>query len=133
MENILDRLSKYMKKNGLNNNEITVAAGLSNGLIGNAFTKGKGLNTDTIEKILYAYPDLNVEWLFTGRGKMVRNPSKIDENCVDCLEKDKKITTLQDKLIITQEKIIELQSEISEIKKSSGILPAKSADIAAAG
>lgn len=70
MENILDRLSKFMDVSNLNNNKITVKADLSNGLLGNAFKSGKGLNSDSIEKILYAYPNLNADWFVTGRGSM---------------------------------------------------------------
>ena len=75
MENILDRLSKYMKINALNNNIVTVKAGLSNGLLGNAFKSGKGLNSDSIEKILYSYTDLDADWLLTGRGDMLKQTS----------------------------------------------------------
>lgn len=72
MENILDRLIKYMNVNNLNNNKITVKAELSNGLLGNAFKSGKGLNSDSIEKILLAYPNLNPNWFLTGHGEMYK-------------------------------------------------------------
>jgi len=62
----------------LNNNKITVQCGLSNGLLGNAFKSGKGLNSDSIEKILYRYPDLNSDWLLTGRGTMILSDVKED-------------------------------------------------------
>ena len=78
MENILDRLSSYMKNKGLNNNKVTVQAGLSNGLLGNAFKSGRGLNSDSIEKILNAYPDINSEWLLTGKGSMLKDASLME-------------------------------------------------------
>lgn len=67
-ENIIDRLIKFMNIKNLNNNQITVECGLSNGLIGNAIKNRRGLHSDTIEKILDRYRDLNPVWFTTGRG-----------------------------------------------------------------
>lgn len=78
MSTIIDRIQCYMSRNGINNNQLTVAAGLSVGLIGRAIKSKSGLNSDSIEKILYAYPDLNPNWLLTGRGSMLISPK--DEN-----------------------------------------------------
>lgn len=76
MDNILSRLHKFMSVCDLNNNKTTVQAGLSNGLLGNAFKSGKGLNSDSIEKILLAYTNLNAEWLLTGKGEMLKSIEK---------------------------------------------------------
>ena len=59
-----------MHKKGINDNQLTVNAGLSVGLIGK--TK-QGMNSKNIEKILLAYPDINAEWLLTGKGEMLRS------------------------------------------------------------
>lgn len=72
IEKITHRLSKYMKYKGLNDNNITVDAGLSVGLIGKALKKSTGLNSDTIEKILHTYVDLNPVWLVVGEGEMLK-------------------------------------------------------------
>lgn len=60
-----------MDSQGINNNQMTVKAGLSVGLIGSARKKRSGLHSDNIEKILRAYPELNPSWLITGRGGML--------------------------------------------------------------
>ena len=62
---ITERLQNYMTYKGLNPNKITVEAGLSVGLIGRAIKNNSGLNSDTIEKILYTYTDLNPEWFIS--------------------------------------------------------------------
>lgn len=41
-------------------------AGLSNGQIGKAFKRNKGLNHHTIEKLLHAFPDLKRDWFLYG-------------------------------------------------------------------
>ncbi len=76
MANFIERLQYYMKQQGINDNKLTVDAGLSVGLIGKAKKCGKTMNSVNIEKILLAYPDLNSDWLLTGRGEMLKT------NCI---------------------------------------------------
>ncbi|PWA10628.1 transcriptional regulator [Flavobacterium laiguense] len=72
IEKITHRLCKYMECKGLNPNNITVDAGLSVGLIGKAIKNSAGLNSDTIEKILHSYIDLNPIWFVLGEGEMLK-------------------------------------------------------------
>lgn len=72
MIDFFDRLDKYMEYKGLNDNRITVEAGVSNGLIGKARKRGS-LSQDNISKILYAYPELDANWLLTGKGSMLNS------------------------------------------------------------
>ena len=70
-ERIIDRLDKYMREKGINDNQVTVNAGLSIGLIGNARRGTHDLGKKAIDKILNYYQDLNRYWLLTGDGKML--------------------------------------------------------------
>lgn len=72
IEKITHRLCRYMEYKGLNPNSITVAAKLSVGLIGKAIKNEGGLNSDTIEKILHTYDDLNPIWFVLGDGDMLK-------------------------------------------------------------
>lgn len=78
MANFIERLLAFMDKEGVNDNQMTVAAGLSVGAIGK-MRKGitKSVNSDSIEKILKAYPRLSANWLMKGEGEMLSN--EIDE------------------------------------------------------
>lgn len=69
--NFIERLQEYMTVKGINDNQMTVAADLSVGLLGKLKKNGKGMNSSNIEKILYNYRDLSPEWLLTGRGEML--------------------------------------------------------------
>lgn len=71
--NLIDRLEIYMETFKLNNNQVSNRAGLSNGLLGKARKNRSAMNSDSIEQILYAFPDLNADWLLTGRGEMIRS------------------------------------------------------------
>jgi hypothetical protein len=66
-----DRLDKFMKYKGLNDNKLTLETGISNGLIGKARKRGS-LSQDNISKILYCYPELDANWLFVGEGEMLK-------------------------------------------------------------
>ena len=75
-ENFIERLQEYMTKKGINDNQMTVAADLSVGLLGKLKKNGKGMNSANIEKILQHYTDLSPEWLMTGRGEMLIGESQ---------------------------------------------------------
>ena len=72
-----------MKSKGINDNQLTIAAGLSVGLIGKAKSSGKGMSAVNIEKILLAYPDLSAEWLLTGKGEMRKTKRITSGVCAD--------------------------------------------------
>lgn len=58
---------------------------------GNA--KKTPLNSTAIENILSEIPDLNTEWLLTGKGEMLKNDTKTAHNPLSTAEKDAKSTT----------------------------------------
>lgn len=72
MDNFFTRLDAFMKYKGLNDNKITVQAGIAVGTLGKQRRGGKGLSYESISKILRTYPDLSTEWLITGRGEMLK-------------------------------------------------------------
>lgn len=78
MISFFERLDKYMKYKGLNDNKITVEAKISNGLIGKARKRGS-LSQENISKILHTYEDLDAKWLLTGIGEMLKKSEKLDK------------------------------------------------------
>ena len=84
MEDFFDRFDKYMKYKGLNDNQVTVMAGLSIGSLGKQRKGSRGLSVDSIAKLLRTFIDLNVEWLLTGQGSMLRTglPGGPVEGCL---------------------------------------------------
>lgn len=97
-ETFIDRLEFFMKTEGLNSNSLTVAAGLSNGLIGKALKNRSSMNSDSIERILCAYTNLSAEWLMTGKGTMYVNdqPAKASD-IPNNLNSDSLVFFLRDK------------------------------------
>ena len=71
MLSFFERLDKFMVFKGLNDNKITIEANLANGIIGKGRKRG-ALSQDNISKLLYTYPELDANWLFTGNGEMIK-------------------------------------------------------------
>ena len=76
MKERAERFFKYMEYKGLNDNQVTVACNLSQGLLGQARLGKSDLGPKTIDKILKVYQDLNRVWLLTGEGSMLLPSSK---------------------------------------------------------
>lgn len=110
-----------MKLKGINDNQMTIAAGLSVGLLGKLKKSGKGMNSSNIEKILYSYPEINASWLLTGKGEMlVSHDTPTDtpsQPVIEVNDKDiKKIPYSQEyKQQITDEK----ESKMKKSEKNS--------------
>lgn len=86
--NFIERLQYYMKLKGINDNQMTIAAGLSVGLLGKLKKSGKGMNSSNIEKILYSYPEINASWLLTGKGEMLVSHDTPSQSVIEVNDKD---------------------------------------------
>lgn len=72
-----DRLKKFIDYLGVSINQFEVLINVGNGAIYHAMNGRNGLTMATILKILDKYPNLNIDWLVTGRGSMlVKNCEK---------------------------------------------------------
>ena len=97
-ERFIDRLEAFMKAEGLNANKVTVAAELSNGLLGKALKTRGPMNSDSVERILCAYTNLSAEWLMTGKGTMYVNDLPGDTfNISNSLNNDSLVFFLRDR------------------------------------
>ena len=100
-EAFIDRLEAFMKMEKLNANSLTVSAKLSNGLVNKALKNRSSMNSDSIERILCAYPRLSADWLMTGKGTMyVEELPKITDYMSNTHNNDSLIFFLRDRHII---------------------------------
>jgi repressor LexA len=65
---IQDRIVKYIDFKGITKYRFYKETGLSNG----SLDKNGAIGSDKCEKICLQYPDLNIDWLITGRGDMLK-------------------------------------------------------------
>lgn len=59
-----------------NTNSFSNKIGVSQSTVATAIKRNKGVNSDLIEKITIAYPIVNIDWLITGRGEMLKPTSE---------------------------------------------------------
>ena len=73
---LTDRLLKYLEYKELSIHYFEMICGIGNGYFGKQH-RGKGsMGSDILEKIAVHYPDLNLNWLVTGRGSMLHRPPR---------------------------------------------------------
>jgi len=67
--NSKQRIQLFIKAKGLNNNKFEEKAGLSSGFLSNL---KNNLPTSTLNLIGRAFPELNMDWVITGTGQMLK-------------------------------------------------------------
>jgi hypothetical protein len=67
----IERLYQFMERNKLNPFNMEKNCGLSNGYLANHLKAKGSIGSEILEKISLAYPELNLVWLITGKGKMI--------------------------------------------------------------
>jgi hypothetical protein len=67
----IDRLYRFMERKKLNPFNLERSCGLSNGYIASQLKSKGSIGSEILEKISHEYPELNLVWLITGKGKMV--------------------------------------------------------------
>lgn len=65
-----DRLKIFLSAQGIGRNKFENHIGISTGYMS---SKSNTITSDVIEKTITAYPELNLEWLITGNGEMLKS------------------------------------------------------------
>lgn len=68
-----DRLKQIIDYYNITTNNFSQKIGVSEGAIRKAMTQNTTLRSDTLDKISQNFADINIDWLVTGRGEMLRN------------------------------------------------------------
>ena len=69
-----EKILQFINYKGISKNKFYIKTGISNGVL----DKKSSLSMNTVEKIYSAYPEINPEWLITGKGEMLK-PTPINE------------------------------------------------------
>lgn len=72
----IDRLIEFIEYAGLSARQFDLSIGAANGYTLRMKKNHASIGSDVIENILKKYPQLNVVWLITGEGEMLKNTSK---------------------------------------------------------
>lgn len=66
---IKQRILLFLAKKGVTQYEFYKNTGVTRGVLG----QNNGISEDNISRFLAYYPEINIEWLMTGRGEMLTN------------------------------------------------------------
>lgn len=68
--NTKERLKLFVKSLKMGQNVFEKEVGIANGYLA---SKSLTISSDTVERIIKKYPNLNLEWLFCGEGEMLKS------------------------------------------------------------
>lgn len=81
-EDFHDRLARFIAYVGLKPTSFEKEMQFSNGSIGKALDEKRAIGSDRLETIVSKYPELDVEWLLTGKGQMIKRPESAELSMV---------------------------------------------------
>lgn len=105
MSSIIERIGGFIKAKEISIRAFELSIGASNGSIGRAIAKNKDIGISWLSIIIDKYPDLNTDWLLTGRGNIFATKTPKFLTNSEGKEKSKelgKIRKLQNSLPITE-------------------------------
>jgi len=70
-----ERILQFIEYKRLSKNKFYKETGLSNGIL----DKQGGISSDSLEKIYYVYPEINLDWLLTGKGEMLKKEGLVQQ------------------------------------------------------
>lgn len=79
-----ERIVQFIEYKGISKNKFYQETGISNGTL----DKMSGLSLETVEKFYNVYPEINPEWLITGRGEMLKGEKSLSLIAVNRKTKD---------------------------------------------
>lgn len=106
-----DRIIQFLKENNLTSTKFADVIGVQRSSISHLLSGRNKPSFDFIEKMLLSYPDINAQWLITGKGDMLINQPSLFE---DQKETDKNVLTARE---------LDIQNPVktlTDINKSDG-------------
>ncbi|MCC9063353.1 S24 family peptidase [Flavobacterium piscisymbiosum] len=71
-ENTIQRIKHYLDYKGIKVSALEKQVGMSNGSFASQLKNNKTIGLDKLENILNKYTDINLDWLLTGKGEMLK-------------------------------------------------------------
>lgn len=77
---MINRLCQFIESQGISINAFERKISASNGMIRKAISNNTDIQSKWLLKIIENFPQLNIEWLFTGNGPMLKDLGKKNIN-----------------------------------------------------
>jgi hypothetical protein len=108
-----EKIIEYLRVKGISKTKFSTDTGLSNGFL----DSGNSLGVDKLKIIISKYPDINLNWLVSDQGEMIKTDlindpiSSYNKVCKDCVEKQKQIDTLQQTVFLLKDQVEESKKD----------------------
>ena len=114
---VKERLTMFLKKGGIKGVDFCEKIGVSGGFISGM---RKSIQPDKLYDIATNYPELSIEWLLTGSGKMIKDSFQNTniENTTEMNELIGVVKKFQDQIELKDQEIAELKSRLAEYERS---------------
>lgn len=136
---IIERLSQFIEFKHDNFNRLSQNIGVSNSYFSKMVRNNGSIGSELLSKIVIYYDDLDINWLITGEGDMLKSSSKISPSgapvpapeqsdqspgteCQLCKEKDERIKDLQKMVKFQSDTISSILQQIEPIHKQDSDL-----------
>ena len=116
---VVARLKQFIENQGVSYNSLDVKLGAGKGYIGKQIKNQGSIGSDVLEKLLSQYPELNPKWLLTGKGQMLTQNERTQEECQACVEKERKIIELEAQVRLLKELLQEGKNSASTTRRSA--------------
>lgn len=73
---VKERIIAFIKHKQLSQKKFEELIGVSNGFVNNI---SKGIGADKLHRIVSAFPELDANWLMTGKGEMIRTAQTVGD------------------------------------------------------
>ncbi|WP_312388736.1 S24 family peptidase [Chryseobacterium sp.] len=82
-----ERILQFIENKRISKNKFYIETGISNGVL----DKKSGLSMDTVEKFYSTYPEVNPEWLLTGKGEMFKSVTDVNFKTTENKDKNESL------------------------------------------
>lgn len=118
---MIERVKQIIEYYGLNTRQFEEKISASNGQIYKYLSRGGGLNSDTLAKILDKFQQISPDWLLLGKGEMLRS-----EGVGNCQPTPEKEIILKDLIDRKDHRIEELTRENEHLRLENEALKSPS-------
>lgn len=113
MDSIVNRIKTYLDEKGIKVSSAETAIGVSNGALATPFNHNKTIKTDTLEKFLSVYDDIDTKWLLTGK----KSYNEQEEYIIDQLRETNEMYKLR-----TDHNIEKQQVPLYNLEATTGLI-----------
>lgn len=120
MNSTLHRIKQYIDNKGISIHAFEKSVGFSNGAFSSQLRNNRTIGIDKLENILKKYADINVEWLLTGKGEMLKGvyPEQSGFSQVNEHNPNEKVISTDSDLPVILKRLVESQDEMIKILKN---------------